>query len=73
MRHRDVEVFDTLLLNGPIGDVKEKIRLLKEQGIDVDNIYEYCFQFFTTDQTLNCIEFVAWCADNYSLSERVIC
>ena len=28
--NRDVEVFDTLMLNGPIGDVKEKIRMLKE-------------------------------------------
>ena len=36
---RDVEVFDMLLLNGPIGDVKEKLRLLTEQGIDLHNIY----------------------------------
>ena len=26
---RDVEVFDTLLLNGPIGEVKENLILLK--------------------------------------------
>ena len=37
---KDLEVFDTLLLNGPIGDVKEKLRLLKEQGTDVHNIYQ---------------------------------
>ena len=37
--YRDVEVFDTLLLNVPIGEVKEKLRLLKEQGTDVHNIY----------------------------------
>ena len=36
---RDVEVFDMLLLNGPIGEVKEKRRLLKEHGTDVHNIY----------------------------------
>ena len=35
---RDVEVFDTLMLNGPIGEVKEKLRLLTEKGTDVHNI-----------------------------------
>ena len=61
-----------LLLNGPIGNVKEKLRLFKEQGTDVHNIYQSYFHFFTTDQTSSCMEFVTWCADNYSLSERVI-
>ena len=35
---RDVEVFDTLMLNGTIGEVTEKLILLKEQGTDVHNI-----------------------------------
>ena len=48
---RDVEVFDTLLLNRTIGEVKEKPRLLKEQGTDVHNIYQYYFHSFTTNQT----------------------
>ena len=67
---RDVEVFDMLLLNGPIGDVKEKLRLLKEQGTGVHNIYQSYFHFFTTDQTPSCPKFVAWCADNCSLSSE---
>ena len=35
--NRDVEVFDMLLLNGLIGDVKENIRLFKEKGTNVHN------------------------------------
>ena len=44
---RDVEVFDTLLLNGLIGEVKEKLRLLKEQGTDVHNIHTSIFSQLT--------------------------
>ena len=69
---RDVEVVDTLLLNETIGEVKDNLRFLKEHGTDVHNIHQSYFHFFTTDQTPSFPKFVAWCADNYSLSERVI-
>ena len=69
---RDVEVFDTILLNGPIDIVKQNLKLLKYQGIDIHNFYQSYFPFFITGQTLNCPEFVDWCAKKYSLYERVI-
>ena len=69
---RDAEIFDTILLNGPIDIVKKKLNLLKDQGTDIHNVYQYYFHFFTTDQTLKFLEFVDWCDDNYSLFERVI-
>ena len=46
--------------------------MLKYQEIDIHNVYQSYFHFFTTNQTLNCLEFVNWCANNYSLSKRVI-
>ena len=69
---RDVDVFYSILLNGPIDIVKKKLKLLKDQGTDIHNIYQSYFHFFTTDQTLKFPKFVDWCDDNYSLSERVI-
>ena len=71
-KDRDVEVFDTLLLNGPISEVKEKIILLKEKGTNMHTIYQSYFHCFTTDQTPSCPEFMASCDDNYFLSKRVI-
>ena len=46
--------------------------MLKDQGTDIHNLYQCYFHFFSTDQTLNYPEFVDWCADNYSLSKRLI-
>ena len=71
-KDRDVQVFDNILWNGPIDIVKHKLKILKYQEIDIHYVYQSYFHFFTTDQTLNCLEFVNWCANNYSLSERVI-
>ena len=65
---RDVDVFYTIMLNGPIDAIKHKLKLIKDLGTDIHNIYQSYFNFFTTDQTLNCPEFIEWCADNYSLS-----
>ena len=69
---KDAEVFDTILLNGPIDSVKQKLKLLKDQGTDIHNVHQSYFHYFTTDQTLNCLEFIDWCAINYSSSERLI-
>ena len=56
---RDIEIFDTLLLNGPISDVKENMRLLKEQRTDMHNIHQSFFHLFAIDQTPYYLEFVA--------------
>ena len=69
---RDSEVFDTILLNGWIDTFKKKLKLLKDQGTDIHNVYQNYFHFFTIDQTLDPPEFVDWCANNYSLSEKFI-
>ena len=37
---RDVDFFDTILLNGPIDIVKQKLKLLKDQGTDIHNVYQ---------------------------------
>ena len=36
---RDTEVFDTIMLNGPIDVVKKRLKLLKDQGSHIHNIY----------------------------------
>ena len=69
---KDSEIFDTIMLNRPIEAVKNKLKLLKDQGTDIHSVYKSYFHYFSTDQTLICYEFVDWCATNYSSSERVI-
>ena len=49
---RHTKVFDTLLLHGSIIEVKEKLRLLKYQGIDIHNLHQSIFHMFATEQTL---------------------
>ena len=36
---RDAEVFDTMLLNGPVNTVKQNLMFLKYQGTYVHNVY----------------------------------
>ena len=36
---RNVDVFDPVLLNGPIEAVKQKLNLLRDQGTYLHNIY----------------------------------
>ena len=55
---KDAEVFDMVLLNGPINVVKQKLKLIKDQGIDIHNVYQSYFHYFTIDQTLNVPEFI---------------
>ena len=55
---RDSEIFNTILLNGPIEIVKNKRKLLRDQGTDVHSVYKSFFHFFSTNQTLNCPEFI---------------
>ena len=43
-----------------------------DQGTKIHNVYKSYFHYFSTNQTLNCLEFIDWCANNYSSSQRVI-
>ena len=58
--------------DGPDDTVKQKLNLVKDQGEYILNVYQSYFHYFTTDQTLSCPEFIDWCANNYSLSGRLI-
>ena len=59
-----LEIFDTILLNGPIKSVKTESRLLKDQGMEVHCIFNSYFHYFSTEKTLNFPNFFDWCACN---------
>ena len=50
---RDLDIFDTILLNEPVETVKNKLKLLKDQGTYMHDIYKSLFHHFSTHQTLN--------------------
>ena len=54
---KDSDIFDTILLNGPIDVVKTKLKLLKDQGTEVHSIFMSYFHYFTTEKTLKFPEF----------------
>ena len=66
------EIFDTILLNDNVETAKNKLKILKDQGIDTCGVFSSYFFYFFVEQTQNCPEFVEWCASNYSPSEGVI-
>ena len=51
---------------------KNKLKILKDGGSDTCGVFRSIFYFFSVDQTLNCPEFVDWCANNYSTAEEVV-
>ena len=57
-KDKDSEVFDTILLNGPVETVQNKLKLLRDQGPDVHNIYRSFIHHFSTDQTLSFPKFI---------------
>ena len=67
LEDRNADVFDPVLLNGPIESMKQKLNLIRDQGMDLHNIYQSSFHLFSIEQTLGCPEFVDWCVNNYSL------
>ena len=69
---RNANVSDPVLLNGPIEVVKQKLNLLRDQGMDLHNIYQSFFHLFATEQTPGFLEFLDWFVNKYSLSERFI-
>ena len=72
LEDRNTDVFYLVLLNGPIEVVKQRLNVLKDQGTNIHNIYQSFFHLFSTEQTPSCLEFVDWCVNKYSMSERVI-
>ena len=69
---KNAEVYDTILLNETIETTKNKLKILKDQGSDTRGVFRSFFYFFSVDQTPNCLEFVEWCANNYSVVEEVV-
>ena len=69
---RNADVLDLVLLNGPIEAMRPNLNLLRDEGTNLHNIYQYFFHLFATEKTLGFQEFVDWCVKNYSLLERVI-
>ena len=69
---KNVEIFDTILMNETIETTKTKLKILKDQGTDTHGVFKYFFYFFSVDQNPNCPEFVEWCVNNYSAAEGVI-
>ena len=45
---KDSEIFDTILLNGPIEAVKNKLKLIKDQGIEIHSVYGSYIHYFST-------------------------
>ena len=52
--------------------LKNILKTLKTQGVELQNVCRSHFHYLCLDQTLNFPYFVAWCASNYSQSKRVI-
>ena len=66
------EFFYTLISFGSVNQLMSKIQTLKDKGTDFHGVYRFHFYFFFLEQTLDYVDFVEWCASNYSSSERVI-
>ena len=69
---REINVCDPVLLVGNVSVSKEQLWQCNFQGNDVVNIYSSFSYYFSIEQTLPLPEFVEWCANSYSPSERVI-
>ena len=59
-------------MNDTIETTKNKLKILKDQGIDTCGVFISYFFYFSVDQTPSCLEFVDWWASNYSPSKGVI-
>ena len=49
---RNSDVFDPILLNGPIEAVKQKLNLLRDRGTDLHNIYQSFFTILLLNKPL---------------------
>ena len=69
---RDGNVFDPIFSVCRISQSKEQLWSFKSQGRDVLNAWNSFMYYFSIEQTLYYPEFVEWCVNNYSPTERVI-
>ena len=69
---REMNVFDPILLVCSVSVSKECLWQYKSQGNDILNFCNSFLYYFAVEQTLPFPEFIEWCANIYSSSERVI-
>ena len=72
LEDKDSKIFDIILLNDNIETSKNKLKILKDQGIDTHGVFSSFFFYFSIEQTQNCLDSIGWCASHYSHSEGVI-
>ena len=72
LEDKDSEIFNTILLNDNVETAKNKLKILKDQGIDTHGVFSSYLFYFFVEQTPNCPEFVECCASNYYHFEGVI-
>ena len=65
-------VCDPILSICSVSVSKEHLWQYNSQGNDILNVYSSFLYYFAIEQTLPFPEFVEWCANSYSSSERVI-
>ena len=69
---RERNVFDPILSVCSVSVSRERLWQYKSQGNDILNVCNSFLYYFAVEQTLPFPEFVEWCENNYSSSERVI-
>ena len=69
---REGNIFDLVLSICSISPSKEWLWEFKTRGNDVLNVVGSLLYHFSIEKTLHFPEFVEWCVNNYSLTERVI-
>ena len=69
---RERNVCDPMLSICSVSVSKEHLWQYNSQGNDILNVYSSFLYYFAIEQTLPFPEFVEWCANSYSSSERVI-
>ena len=69
---RERNVCDLVLSVGSVSVSKEHLWQYNSQGNDILNVYSSFSYYFAIEQTLPFPEFVEWCTNSYSSSERVI-
>ena len=60
------------MLNDNLETATNKLKILKDQGIDTHGVFNSYFFYFFVEQTSNFPKFVEWCASNYSPFEGLI-
>ena len=69
---RERNVLDPILSVCSVSVSKENLWQHNSQGNDILNFCSSFLYYFSIEQTLPFPEFVEWCENNYSSSERVI-